>query len=86
MYHEKVCNLTKTRIHVIKWQNEEFYVPTTIKCDLCNGEPTCAKFCAPGALQFIEANSINLGKQKDMVKKYSNLINEYRKIRRIKVS
>lgn len=86
MYHEKVCNLSRAKIHVIKWQNDGFYVPTTIKCDLCNGNPTCVKFCAPGALQFIEANSINLRKKKVAVEKYSELINEFRKNRRIKVS
>lgn len=86
IYHEKVCNLSKARIHSIKWQNDGYYVPTTIKCDLCNGDPTCVKFCAPGALQFIEANDANLGKQKAIVKKYSNLINEYRKIKRSKTS
>ena len=36
-----------------------------IKCDLCDGEPTCVRFCEPGALQFLPANSVNLRKKRD---------------------
>ena len=35
-----------------------------IKCDLCGGDPICVKFCIPGALQFIDANTINLRKRR----------------------
>lgn len=28
-----------------------------IKCDLCQGDPICVKFCDPGALRFTEPNS-----------------------------
>jgi Fe-S-cluster-containing hydrogenase component 2 len=24
------------------------------KCDLCDNDPKCAKFCAPGAIQFVD--------------------------------
>ncbi len=36
-----------------------------IKCDLCDGEPTCVRFCEPGALQFLPASSVNLRKKRD---------------------
>ena len=36
-----------------------------IKCDLCDGDPTCVRFCDPGALQFVPASSVNLMKKRD---------------------
>jgi len=86
MYHEKVCNPSKARIYVMKWANDDFYVPITIKCDLCNGDPNCVKFCVPDALQFIEANDTNLMKKRRALEKYSDLISNYRKNRQIRIS
>jgi carbon-monoxide dehydrogenase iron sulfur subunit len=28
------------------------------KCDLCQGEPNCVKFCISGALQFVKSEEI----------------------------
>jgi len=36
-----------------------------IKCDLCDGDPTCVRYCDPGALQFVPASSANLIKKRD---------------------
>jgi Fe-S-cluster-containing hydrogenase component 2 len=36
----------------IGWDEEKRKV---IRCDLCHGDPTCVKFCATKAIQFIEA-------------------------------
>ena len=33
------------------WYNEER--KKTYKCDLCDGDPECVKFCSPGALKFL---------------------------------
>jgi len=30
-----------------------------IKCDLCDDDPTCVKFCETKALQYVEANTAN---------------------------
>lgn len=30
-----------------------------IKCDLCDGDPLCAKFCAYEALQYVDVGNIN---------------------------
>ncbi len=84
LFHEKVINPSRARIHVIKWENDDFYVPVTIKCDFCNGDPNCVKFCIPGSLQFIEANAINLKKKRESIEKFSKIINQYMKNRRIK--
>ena len=35
-----------------------------IKCDLCDGDPICARFCAPGALQYVPAHAVNLMKKR----------------------
>ncbi len=86
MHHEKVCNPSKARIHVLKWANNEFYIPITIKCDLCKGDPYCVKFCVPGALQFIESNDTNLKKKRKALEKYSDIVNNYIKNRKIRVS
>ena len=34
---------------------------TPIKCDLCNGEPKCVKFCEIGALQYEDQDKIAVG-------------------------
>ncbi len=35
-----------------------------IKCDLCDGDPQCVRFCFPGALEFVDANAVNLRKKR----------------------
>lgn len=45
-----------------------------LKCDLCEGDPLCVKFCIPGALQFIDANTINLRKRRMAAEKFSDLM------------
>lgn len=45
-----------------------------IKCDLCNGDPQCAKRCEPEALQYIEASSINIRKRRVAAEKFSELV------------
>jgi Fe-S-cluster-containing hydrogenase component 2 len=45
-----------------------------IKCDLCDGDPTCVRFCDPGALQFIPPSSVNLMKKRDAGLKLSEVM------------
>ena len=45
-----------------------------IKCDLCDGDPVCVKFCVPGALQFIDSNAMNLQKKRKAAGKLSELM------------
>lgn len=45
-----------------------------IKCDLCDGDPTCVRFCEPGALQFIPASSFSLMKKRDAGRKLSEVM------------
>jgi len=131
IYHEKVSNPSRARIHIVKWENVGLYVPMIcqhcekpicetvcpmgavsrnektgaviidedlcvgcklcvmfcpfggvgidknrkiLKCDLCGGDPICVKFCVPKALQFIDANTINLNKRRIAAEKLSELM------------
>ncbi|MFX0042738.1 MAG: 4Fe-4S dicluster domain-containing protein [Candidatus Hodarchaeota archaeon] len=131
LYHEKVCNLSRARIHIVKWEDAGLYIPMVcqqceipicetvcpmhavsrdektgamlinhdlcvgckmcvmfcplggvgidknrkiLKCDLCGSDPLCVKFCIPGALQFIDANTINLRKRRTAAEKFSDLM------------
>ena len=45
------------------------------KCDLCDGEPVCVKFCQPEALQYLDAVTLNQKRRRAAAKKFS----EYQK-------
>ena len=45
-----------------------------LKCDLCGGEPVCAKFCYPKALQFVKATGANTMKQRAAAERVSGLM------------
>jgi len=38
------------------------------KCDLCVGDPACAKFCATGAIRYLPADTYGLLKQMQAAK------------------
>lgn len=44
-----------------------------IKCDLCGGDPQCAKFCPSGALSYCENSAGNLVKRKATAEKFKEL-------------
>jgi carbon-monoxide dehydrogenase iron sulfur subunit len=46
----------------------------TIKCDICEGDPQCAKFCPSEAIQFLRSDKIGAIKKKDGVLKLLNAI------------
>lgn len=45
-----------------------------MKCDLCEGDPLCAKYCFPGALKFVDADQVALIKRREGAEKLSVLI------------
>jgi len=47
---------------------------TVIKCELCDGEPECVKFCDPKAIDYIEADVVTLKKKRAAVEKFSELM------------
>lgn len=50
------------------------------KCDLCNGEPVCAKFCDPQALKYVKATTANMIKQRAAAEKFSEFIKKLRAV------
>jgi len=37
-----------------------------ISCNLCDGDPTCVKFCDTQALQYVEATAAHRGRQREI--------------------
>ena len=54
-----------------------------IKCDLCDGDPTCVRFCDPGALQYVPAASVNLIKKRDTGLKLSEVMRKSMSVRKV---
>ena len=46
----------------------------TVKCDLCDGDPACVKYCSTGALQWVKADTYNLMKKRVGIQKMSELL------------
>lgn len=42
-----------------------------LKCDLCDGDPQCVRFCDVKAVDFIEANDVSLIKQRKAAERLS---------------
>jgi carbon-monoxide dehydrogenase iron sulfur subunit len=41
------------------------------KCDLCEGDPQCVRFCEVKAVEYVDANQINILKKREAAKKQS---------------
>ncbi len=52
----------------------DFRKGRVVKCDLCNGDPVCTKFCDPQALQYVRATTANMKKQRAAAQKFSELM------------
>lgn len=48
-----------------------------IKCELCDGDPACVKFCQPQALQYVPASTVNLRKKREAGLKFSELMRRF---------
>jgi Fe-S-cluster-containing hydrogenase component 2 len=42
-----------------------------IKCDLCEGEPQCVRFCEVNAIDYVEADQLNISKKREAALKQS---------------
>ena len=42
----------------------------TVKCDYCDGEPQCVRFCETGAIKFVDASEISTDKQYSAAEKF----------------
>lgn len=45
-----------------------------VKCDLCGGDPLCAKFCAYGAIEYITREEAALRRKKGAVDKLATML------------
>lgn len=41
------------------------------KCDLCDGDPQCVKFCEVKAVDYVDAETLNIKKKRDAAQKMS---------------
>ncbi|MCP4686833.1 MAG: 4Fe-4S dicluster domain-containing protein [Desulfobacterales bacterium] len=41
------------------------------KCDLCEGDPVCVRFCEPGALNFKDASTVQYPRSRSMALKFT---------------
>ena len=48
-----------------------------IKCDLCEGDPTCVKFCDAEAIQYVDAATANLKKKREAGLRFSELMRRH---------
>ena len=46
----------------------------SVKCDLCGGDPMCAKFCGYGAIEYITEEAAAWRKKKEAVGKLADLL------------
>ena len=45
-----------------------------IKCDLCDGDPQCARFCETGAILYVDAGVVSTVKQRAAAEKFPGII------------
>jgi len=42
-----------------------------VKCDLCDGDPQCVRFCESKALEYVDADRVSVVKKKDAAERIS---------------
>ena len=47
------------------------------KCDLCHGEPQCARFCDMKAVDYVEVPKLQSGKMREAAESYSELMRRH---------
>ena len=45
------------------------------KCDLCNGDPECVKYCEPKAISYVDKDKLDLRTKRAKSKRFSELFN-----------
>ncbi len=47
-----------------------------VKCNLCDGDPYCAKICPTGAIQYVDGSTANIDKKRIIADKFKELFAE----------
>ena len=74
----KKCIACKMCISACPFGNISF-CPTTKqieKCNLCGGEPRCAKYCPTRAIQYVDGTTTNINKKRVVAKKFKEIFTE----------
>jgi Fe-S-cluster-containing hydrogenase component 2 len=45
-----------------------------IKCDLCEGDPLCVRFCSYGALDYLDASEHTIQKRREVAEKVKGIV------------
>ncbi len=48
-----------------------------IKCDLCQGDPTCVKFCDTRAITYVDPMQVASQKKREAAERFSELVQKY---------
>ncbi len=49
---------------------------TAVKCNLCGGDPLCARFCTYGAIEYLTEEEVTLKRKKEAVGKLATMLEE----------
>jgi carbon-monoxide dehydrogenase iron sulfur subunit len=48
-----------------------------VKCDLCDGDPSCVKACTTDAIQFVDLSTVNIVKKRKAAGRIEELIKRF---------
>jgi carbon-monoxide dehydrogenase iron sulfur subunit len=51
----------------------DVYERVTVKCNYCDGDPQCVRFCGLKAISFMDADKTNVAKKREFASKYLEL-------------
>ena len=70
------CIVCKMCVSACPLGNIAFNDGKVFKCDLCGGDPGCAKYCPSGAIEFKEAIPSAMLKRKAVAEKFKDVFGE----------
>jgi Fe-S-cluster-containing dehydrogenase component len=50
----------------------------TVKCDYCDGDPQCVRFCEVKAISFTDADKTNISRRREFANKFADLMKQGR--------
>jgi len=50
---------------------------TVIKCDLCDGDPQCVRFCDMKAVNYVDVSKVTLTKKREVVDRFSEYMSKF---------